>query len=132
MSLLCGSCLAAANFVKMQLVVRLVLGNAAQQLHPVAGQGFNLGLRDIMTLYRQLQPIWHSHLDVGSASVLRCYRAARRPDVDTTIWMTSTLARLFASPHVPLVSGRTLGLLAMNRCASLKQHLARQALGLIE
>ena len=110
----------------------LVLGNAAQQLHPVAGQGFNLGLRDIMTLYRQLQPIWHSHLDVGSASVLRCYRAARRPDVDTTIWMTSTLARLFASPHVPLVSGRTLGLLAMNRCASLKQHLARQALGLIE
>ncbi len=110
----------------------LLLGNAAQQLHPVAGQGFNLGLRDIMTLYRQLQPVWRSHLDIGSASVLRCYRETRRPDVDTTIWMTSALARLFSSAHEPLVSGRSLGLLAMNRCALLKQHLARQALGLIE
>jgi 2-octaprenyl-6-methoxyphenol hydroxylase len=110
----------------------LLLGNAAQQLHPVAGQGFNLGLRDVMTLYRQLQPVWRAGQDPGAASVLHSYASARRTDVDTTIWMTSSLARLFASSSAPLVAGRTLGLAAMNRCALLKEHLARQALGLIQ
>ncbi len=110
----------------------LLLGNAAQQLHPVAGQGFNLGLRDVMTLYRQLQPVWRAGQDPGAASVLHSYASARHTDVDTTIWMTSSLARLFASSSAPLVAGRTLGLAAMNRCALLKEHLARQALGLIQ
>jgi 2-octaprenyl-6-methoxyphenol hydroxylase len=110
----------------------LLLGNAAQQLHPVAGQGFNLGLRDVMTLYRQLQPVWREGQDPGAAGVLHSYASARRTDVDATIWMTSSLARLFASSSAPLVAGRTLGLAAMNRCALLKEHLARQALGLIQ
>lgn len=51
----------------------LLLGNAAQQLHPVAGQGFNLGLRDVMTLYRLLQPLWLAQADPGSPELLNAY-----------------------------------------------------------
>lgn len=110
----------------------LLLGNAAHQLHPVAGQGFNLGLRDIMTLYRHLQRVWRCEQDVGAPRVLQGYSAARHRDVDNTIWMTSSLARLFASDAGSLVTARTAGLLAMSRCSLIKQLLARQALGLVE
>lgn len=110
----------------------LLLGNAAQQLHPVAGQGFNLGLRDVMTLYRLLQPLWLAQADPGSPELLNAYSRLRQPDVTRTVWMTSSLVRLFSSSAWPLVAGRALGLSGMSRCGSLKQLLARQALGLVE
>ena len=110
----------------------LLLGNAAQQLHPVAGQGFNLGLRDVMTLYHLLQPLWQADVDPGQADLLQTYSDWRQPDVARTVWMTSSLARLFSSSAWPLVGSRNIGLACMNRCDQLKQLLARQALGLAE
>ena len=110
----------------------LLVGNAAQQLHPVAGQGFNLGLRDVMTLYHLLQPLWQDAVDPGRADLLQTYSERRQADVARTVWMTSSLVRLFSSSAWPLVSGRNIGLACMNRCGQLKQLLARQALGLAE
>lgn len=110
----------------------LLLGNAAQQLHPVAGQGFNLGLRDVMTLYHLLQPLWQADVDPGRTDLLQTYSERRQPDVARTVWMTSSLARLFSSSAWPLVGTRNIGLACMNRCDQLKQLLARQALGLAE
>ncbi len=110
----------------------LLLGNAAQQLHPVAGQGFNLGLRDVMTLYRRLQPLWLTQADPGNPESLSAYSRLRQPDVTRTVWMTSSLVRLFSSSAWPLVAGRALGLSSMSRCGALKALLARQALGLVE
>ncbi len=110
----------------------LLLGNAAQQLHPVAGQGFNLGLRDVMTLYHLLQPLWQEAVDPGRADLLQTYSEQRQADVARTVWMTSSLVRLFSSSAWPLVGGRNIGLAWMNRCGQLKRLLARQALGLAE
>ena len=110
----------------------LLVGNAAQQLHPVAGQGFNLGLRDVMTLYHLLQPLWQPTVDPGRADLLQTYSERRQADVARTVWMTSALVRLFSSSAGPLIGGRNIGLAGMNRCGQLKQLLARQALGLAE
>lgn len=106
-----------------------LVGNAAQQLHPVAGQGFNLGLRDVLTLTRLLESAWQKQEDPGAESLLQAYQAWREPDVTRTLWWTSSLARLFASDAWPLVCGRTMGLHWLNRLPGFKQHLARYALG---
>ena len=110
----------------------LLLGNAAQQLHPVAGQGFNLGLRDVMTLYRLLQSEWLTPADPGRPELLNAYSRLRQPDVTGTVWMTSSLVRLFSSSVWPLVAGRALALSGMSRCGAFRELLARQALGLVE
>ncbi len=110
----------------------LLVGNAAQQLHPVAGQGFNLGLRDVMTLYHLLQPLWQTAVDPGRADLLQTYSERRQADVARTVWMTSSLVRLFSTSAWPLIGSRNIALASMNRCGQLKQLLARQALGLAE
>ena len=106
-----------------------VITNAAHQLHPVAGQGFNLGLRDLMALRDQLAQAWLQGDDPGDYRVLRAYWQQRRGDQARSVLFTSSLASLFASEAWPLVLGRNLGLALMNRCSLLKRQLARQAMG---
>lgn len=103
----------------------VLLGNAAHQLHPVAGQGFNLAMRDIMTLRAILQ---HA-VDPGAYSVLQQYRQQREGDMQRTIGLTSSLATLFAEPAFPLVVTRQVGLMLMNHIPCLKNGLVQQALG---
>jgi 2-octaprenyl-6-methoxyphenol hydroxylase len=67
------------------------IGNAAQTLHPVAGQGLNLGLRDAWELSR----VWHTAADPGDAALLERYADRRRVDAGATIRMTDTLADVF-------------------------------------
>ncbi len=107
----------------------LLLGNAAHQLHPVAGQGFNLGLRDLMALRAQLAQAWLQGDDPGDYRLLRAYWQQRCSDQARSVWFTSCLASLFASEAWPLVLGRNLGLALMNRCSLLKRQLAQQAMG---
>ncbi len=107
----------------------LLLGNAAHQLHPVAGQGFNLGLRDLMALRRLLAGAWQQGQDLGDYRLLQAYWQQRRADQARSVGLTSALATLFASEAWPLVLGRNLGLAVMNRCGFLKQQLAQQAMG---
>ena len=98
------------------------LGNAAQTLHPVAGQGFNLALRDVAELGRCLR----GAIDPGDASVLRGYAAARRVDRIATLRSTDALARLFglAWPLLPTLRGA--GLLALDLVPPLRRFVARR------
>lgn len=107
----------------------LVLGNAAHLLHPVAGQGFNLGMRDIAVLQEELARALVEGEPLGSYEVLRRYWQRRQSDQLQLGWFTGSLARLFANDTGPLVAGRNLLLATMNRCGNFKLALARRALG---
>lgn len=107
----------------------LLLGNAAQLLHPVAGQGFNLAMRDIQTLLELWMAAWQAGDDPGAPSVLQGYALAREPDVATTLWLTRSLATLFASQAGPLVLARNAALGILNHLPALRYPLAAQLMG---
>lgn len=102
------------------------LGNAAHALHPVAAQGFNLGLRDVAALAEVLEV--HSG-DPGAAAVGEAYADVRRPDRERTAAFTDGLVRLFSN-RLPGLSGlRALGLLGMELLPPVKQAVLWQNLG---
>lgn len=107
----------------------LLLGNAAHLLHPIAGQGFNLGMRDIDVLVETLRQALAEGEDPGSHRVLRRYWQQRQTDQHDTIWLTSTLAQLFSNDYAPLVVGRNLGLALMDKLPALRRPLLAQTLG---
>ncbi|WP_332707372.1 2-octaprenyl-6-methoxyphenyl hydroxylase [Plesiomonas shigelloides] len=111
-----------------------LVGNAAQTLHPIAGQGFNLGLRDVMALAQTLADALPTNaentaVDIGDYQVLRHYQRRRRDDQQTTIDTTDGLVRLFANRYAPLVAGRNTGLLLMQALTPWRDQLARRMLG---
>ena len=91
----------AANPVLPRIVM---LGNAAQALHPIAGQGFNLGLRDAWELGEIL--LQHAMLDPGSDESLSSYRAMRAPDRLRGIALTHSLVKIFSNDFAPLQAAR--------------------------
>lgn len=103
----------------------VVCGNAAQSLHPIAGQGFNLGLRDAIGLVKTLAKAD----DPGAFSVLREYQQSRSKDKQATITLTDGLVRLFSNDNRGLIGLRNVGLVAMDNCPSLKQAFVRQTTG---
>ena len=86
----------------------VMLGNAAQALHPIAGQGFNLGLRDAWELGETL--LLHATRDPGSDQCLSDYRAARRPDRLRGIALTHSLVKIFSNDLAPLQATRGVAL----------------------
>ena len=104
----------------------VLVGNAAQALHPIAGQGFNLGLRDAALL---AEVIADATGDVGSTQLLRKFAADRAVDRGGVVRFTDGLVKLFGSrmPGVSLV--RNLGLLAFDLSPPAKRALARVSLG---
>lgn len=109
-----------------------VVGNAAQTLHPIAGQGFNLGLRDVITLAEEIAHGYHQEQDIGAMPMLQGYLARREPDRDATVAMTAGLVHGFSNTTAPLILGRNLGLAAMSVCSELKAPLLKRAMGLVE
>lgn len=109
-----------------------VVGNAAQTLHPIAGQGFNLGLRDVMSLAETLAAAHRQQQDPGSYAVLNHYQQRRQSDRAATIGITDGLVRVFANRYAPLVAGRNLGLLAMDHLPWLRNQLAERTLGWVK
>ncbi|VEB95504.1 2-octaprenyl-6-methoxyphenol hydroxylase [Cedecea lapagei] len=106
-----------------------LVGNAAQTLHPIAGQGFNLGLRDVMSLAEGLAEAYAAGADVGSFPVLAAWRQRRAADKAATIGVTDGLVQLFANRWAPLVVGRNLGLMAMEHFTPARDVLAQRTLG---
>lgn len=96
------------------------IGNAAQTMHPVAGQGLNLGLRDAHTLADTIT----SHKTVHEA--LNQYQALRKTDRNTTIATTDFLARIFTSNLKPVICARGIALSSLQILAPFKQSLTRQ------
>ncbi len=107
-----------------------LVGNAAHTLHPVAGQGFNLGLRDVAELADLLVEARITGRDPGAPAVLNGYRQRRRGDQRKVALATDTLARLFVNPFPPVRAARDLGMLALDLCPSARHALARRFMGL--
>ena len=107
----------------------VLVGNAAQTLHPIAGQGFNLGIRDVIQLANAVVTAHAKLQDIGHYSVLSQYQQSRAIDREKTITMTDSLVRLFANRCLPLIVGRNLGLMAMEMLPPVRDILARQTLG---
>jgi 2-octaprenyl-6-methoxyphenol hydroxylase len=122
--------------LKLMLARRLtqprvaLLGNAAHTLHPVAGQGFNLGLRDVAELAERLAEAKRLGKDPGSDAVLAPYRRRRGPDQAQIAALTDTLARLFVQPWGPVRAGRNLGLLGLDLLPGARHQVARRFMGL--
>ncbi|OZA29881.1 MAG: 2-polyprenyl-6-methoxyphenol hydroxylase [Hydrogenophilales bacterium 17-64-11] len=103
-------------------VVRI--GNAAQTLHPVAGQGFNIGLRDAWELASLCGDTPAN--GIGDAAMLAAYARGRRLDVLGGVGFTDFLVRVFSNDSAPLRHARGLGLLALEALPPLKAFVARR------
>lgn len=108
----------------------LLIGNASHTLHPVAGQGLNLGLRDVATLVDLLAEAALSGGDPGDAALLQTYGARRQPDYATVVRYTDSLVRVFSNDFAPLGHARAGGLLAVDRIPALRHWITRQSMGL--
>ncbi|MWV10536.1 2-octaprenyl-6-methoxyphenyl hydroxylase [Pseudomonas sp. R-28-1W-6] len=105
----------------------VVLGNAAHSLHPVAGQGYNLSLRDTLALADCLLA---SAAPLGDFATLQRYRSRQQQDQALTVGFSDQVTRLFGRNEPLLVAGRTLGLLGLDLLPPAKHWFARQAMGL--
>ncbi len=105
----------------------VVLGNAAHSLHPIAGQGYNLSLRDTEALAAALLS---SSAKLGDIGVLQAYHRQQRTDQWLTVGFSDRLTRLFAGSALLSVAGRNLGLLGLDLLPPAKAWFARQAMGL--
>jgi 2-octaprenyl-6-methoxyphenol hydroxylase len=111
----------------------VIIGNAAQGLHPIAGQGFNLGLRDVATLAEVIADdiaARAASADPGAASVLDRYADWRRADRQTVIAFTDGLVRLFGNPLGPVRAARGASLLLFDLFTPAKNAFARVTMGL--
>jgi 2-octaprenyl-6-methoxyphenol hydroxylase len=103
----------------------VLVGNAAQTVHPIGAQGFNLGLRDALTLAELIA----TADDPGAAGLLERYAARRAPDREGTMAMSHGLVRLACLPQPLLAPLRSLALLACDRVPPLQRALARRGMG---
>lgn len=102
----------------------VVVGNAAQTLHPVAGQGLNLGLRDAWELAALLRDCHRA--DVGGPALIRAFSARRRFDRAGGILFTDMLVRLFSNELAPLGWARGLGLAALGAFPPARDFIVRR------
>jgi 2-octaprenyl-6-methoxyphenol hydroxylase len=107
-----------------------LIGNAAHTLHPVAGQGLNLGLRDVALLAEVLVDAVRAGRDPGGASALEHYRRQRGRDQASVASATDALARLFVNPWLPLRIARDLGMVGVDLLPGIRQLLLRRFMGL--
>jgi 2-octaprenyl-6-methoxyphenol hydroxylase len=108
-----------------------LIGDAAHGIHPIAGQGLNLGLRDVAALAECIVDARRLGLDVGSMTVLERYQRWRRLDTMALIAATDSLNRLFSNDLPPVRLLRDLGIAAVNRVPPLKRFFMRHAMGLV-
>jgi 2-octaprenyl-6-methoxyphenol hydroxylase len=109
-----------------------VIGNAAQALHPIAGQGFNLGLRDVASLAEVLADARQSGsgpFDAGDGVLLQRYCAWREDDRREIVRFTDGLVRVFRQPFGPVKLLRDVGLLAFDLLPPAKAAMAQLSLG---
>ena len=102
----------------------LVLGNSAHTVHPIAGQGFNLGLRDIAVLVNEISQAHKQAQDIGAFQVLHAFESNRLQDIDRITGFTDLLVRGFALKGRIPAATRTLGLMTLQKCDGLQQWLA--------
>jgi 2-octaprenyl-6-methoxyphenol hydroxylase len=121
----------SAMYVHRVVADRLaVVGDAAHGIHPIAGQGLNLGLRDAIALGELIMAAHRAGADIGGPDVLARYQRARRVDTVSMLLATDGLDRLFSTDNPLLRLARDLGIGAVHRMPTLKHGFMRQAMGL--
>ena len=108
----------------------VAIGNAAHIVHPVAGQGFNLGLRDVAELAENLFAATEHHQDLGSMTVLSRYADHRRVQTRRVQHFTDGLLRIFSNDYPGLNLLRSTGLQTLDMMPGVKRHLLRRTAGL--
>lgn len=103
-----------------------MIGNAAQTLHPVAGQGFNLGLRDAYELSREIISMYDFNNSIGTAAMLSKYRQKRRIDSYGSVFFTDSLIKLFSNEYRLLNYARGIGLSALDCISPVKKFVSRR------
>ena len=106
-----------------------LVGNAAHTLHPIAGQGFNLGLRDVAALRDVLVDAHRAGQDIGSAAVLNRYARWRTADHRRVVAFTDGLIRVFTNPLAPVACLRDAAMVALDLVPPAKRLFARLAMG---
>ncbi|WP_235567793.1 FAD-dependent monooxygenase [Lysobacter sp. Root690] len=110
----------------------VLVGNAAQTIHPIGAQGFNLGLRDAMTLAELIEhdlAAREDKADCGSAELLERYAQRRKPDRDRTVEFSDGIARLASNETALMRPLRSLGLFALDRMPTAQSLLVGGAMG---
>lgn len=108
-----------------------LLADAAHRIHPIAGQGLNLGLRDLAALAEVVVDARRAGLDIGNAAVLARYQRWRRFDTVVMSAVTHGLNHLFSNRVLPIRLARDLGMAAVDRMGPLKRVFMRHAMGLV-
>lgn len=108
----------------------VLIGNAAHTLHPVAGQGFNVGLRDVAALAQILADAHEAGQDLGAQDTLSAYTRWRYKDQRLATEFTDTIVHLFSNDSTALSLARDLGLTALDLLSPVKRVFMRQAMGL--
>jgi 2-octaprenyl-6-methoxyphenol hydroxylase len=106
-----------------------LVGDAAHAIHPIAGQGLNLGLRDVAALAEAVVDAARLGFDPGGPEALRRYQSWRRFDSLAVAAVTDALNRLFSNDLAPVRLARDLGLAAVDRMPGLKRFFMRTAMG---
>lgn len=106
-----------------------LIGNALHTLHPIAGQGFNLGLRDVAVLAELLVDAHAAGQDIGEAALLQRYADWRGADHRRVIAFTDGLVRLFSNPLAPVACLRDAGMLALDLLPPAKRLFGRLTMG---
>ncbi|MGF1641287.1 MAG: UbiH/UbiF/VisC/COQ6 family ubiquinone biosynthesis hydroxylase [Rhodospirillales bacterium] len=120
------------QFAEKAVALRLVLvGDALHGMHPIAGQGLNMGLRDVAALFDVLAEARDLGLDLGGADVLERYQRWRRFDNALMLAMTDGLNRLFSNNIWPLRLARDVGMAGVDRIPPLKKLFMRHAMGVV-
>lgn len=115
---------------KAQVFHRMALvGNASHTIHPIAGQGFNLGVRDVQQLAKLIVTAIIEGQDIGNFTLLNEYQQQRNKDQKQVIALTDSLVTLFSNQLPPLVVGRNIGLKVLNYLSPLKKALVNKTMG---
>ena len=107
-----------------------LIGDAAHAIHPIAGQGVNLGFRDVAVLTELVAERFRLGMDIAAPDVLEHYQQWRRFDNTTMLAVTDGLNRLFSNNVIPLRVARNLGMWAVGKMPPIKRFFMRHAMGL--
>ncbi len=124
--------LSLSKALRMTANRAVLVGNAAHGLHPVAAQGFNLGLRDVATLCDCIADALQQDraADIGSREVLERYAQWRKPDHEKLVAFTHGLVRLFGDQRPVVRTFRSLGMLGFDVLPGIRRAFARHTMGL--
>jgi len=117
----------AENYIKPRLAL---IGDAAHTMHPLAGQGVNVGIQDVIAMSDILIEACSQKKDPGSTSVLRRYERSRRAENTPILATVNGFQRLFSSDDPTLTWARNNGMKITQNSLFLKNHIMRQAMGL--